>query len=112
MNENIIKVYAKVDENDVIISINSSIFLSDTSDYIIIASGYGDKFVHAQSNYLEKGLSDEQGRYNYKYIDNSLIELTEEEKQELFTQPTPEPTEQEKINAQLMLEIAMLKAGV
>ena len=107
-----IKVYAKLDENNVIISINSSIFLKDTTDYIEIDEGMGDKFVHAQGNYLSKGLIDEQGRYNYKYVDETLVELTDEEKEVLFPKPTPQPTEQEIINAQLMLEIAKLKAGV
>lgn len=107
-----IKVYAKLDENNVIISINSSIFLKDTTDYIEIDEGMGDKFAHAQGNYLSKGLIDEQGRYNYKYVDETLVELTDEEKEVLFPKPTPQPTEQEIINAQLMLEIAKLKAGV
>lgn len=107
-----IKVYAKLDENNVIISINSSIFLKDTTDYIEIDEGMGDKFAHAQGHYLSKGLIDEQGRYNYKYVDETLVELTDEEKEVLFPKPTPQPTEQEIINAQLMLEIAKLKAGV
>lgn len=106
-----IKVYAKLDENNVIISINSSIFLKDTTDYIEIDEGMGDKFAHAQGNYLEKGLTDEQGRYNYKY-DKKLVLLTDEEKEVLFPKPTPQPIEQDIINAQLMLEIAKLKAGV
>ena len=106
-----IKVYVKLDENNVITQINSSIFLKDMTDYICIDEGMGDKFAHAQGNYLEKGLIDEQGRYNYKF-DNGLVELTDEEKEVLFPKPTPQPIEQEIINAQLMLEIAKLKAGV
>lgn len=106
-----IKVYAKLDENNVIISVNSSIFLKDATDYIEIDEGMGDKFAHAQGNYLEKGLTDEQGRYNYKY-DKKLVLLTDEEKEVLFPKPTPQPIEQDIINAQLMLEIAKLKAGV
>lgn len=109
-----IKVYAKLDENNVIISVNSSIFLKDTTDYIEIAKGSGDKYAHAQSNYLDKDIMDEQGRYNYKYYRKKVVELTEEEKETLFPvqESTVEPTGQEQINAQLMLEIARLKAGV
>lgn len=111
-----IKVYVKLNENNVITQINSSIFLKDTTDYVEIDEWQEglprDKFAHAQGNYLEKGLIDEQGRYNYKYVDETLVELTDEEKEVLFPKPTPQPTKQEIINAQLMLEIAKLKAGV
>ena len=106
-----IKVYVKLNENNVITQINSSIFLKDTTDYICIDEGMGDKYAHAQGNYLPKGLTDDKGRYNYKY-DKKLVLLTDEEKEVLFPKPTPQPIEQEIINAQLMLEIAKLKAGV
>lgn len=75
-----IKVYVKTNENNEIIEINSSIFLADTTDYIEIDSGYGDKYAHAQGNYLEKGLCDEQGRYNYKLVDGEVVEVAEEDK--------------------------------
>lgn len=111
-----IKVYVKLNENNVITQINSSIFLKDTTDYVEIDEWQEglprDKFAHAQGNYLEKGLFDEQGRYNYKWYRNKLVELSDEEKEELFPKPTPQPIEQEIINARLMLEIAKLKAGV
>ena len=104
MEENKIKVYAKLDENNVIISINSSIFLKDTTDYIEIDEGKGDKFVHAQGNYLSKGLIDEQGRYNYKYVDETLVEWTEEEKQEKYPLISNEKTAQEeKLNNMILM---------
>lgn len=95
--ENKIKVYVKLDENKVITQINSSIFLNDLTDWIEIDEGTGDKYAHAQGNYLEKGLTDEQGRFNYKY-DEKVIELTEDEKATLFPEPTPEPTDAEVLN--------------
>lgn len=85
-----IKVYVKVNENNEIIEINSSIFLADTTDYIEIDSGYGDKYAHAQGNYLDKPLTDEQGRYNYKLVDGVVVEIAEEDK------PTIEPQTIEK----------------
>lgn len=100
-----IKVYVKLNENNVITQINSSIFLKDMTDYICIDEGTGDKYAHAQGNYLEKGLTDEQGRYNYKY-DKKLVLLTDEEKEELFPTPTPQPTNDERLEA---LESAMLE---
>lgn len=99
-----IKVYVKLDENNVITQINSSIFLKDTSDYVEIDEWQEglprDKFAHAQGNYLPKGLTDQNGKYNYKF-DNGLVELTDEEKEVLFPAPKPQPTELEKLDARL-----------
>lgn len=106
MNENI-KVYVKLD-NNIVVSINSSIFLQDTKDYVEIDNGQGDKFAHAQGHYLEKGLVDEKGRYNYKLIDNVPTLLTDEEKEELFPAQSNEdvPTIDERVET---LESAMLE---
>lgn len=97
-----IKVYAKINEQNIITDINSSIFLDSIEGYIQIDEGSGDKYAHAQGNYLDKRLIDESGRFNYKYVNNRLVELTEEEKKELFPIQKEQPTEQEKINAQLL----------
>ena len=68
--EDIIKVYVKLDANNSIIEINSSIFLEDTTDFVEIDTSENkenrDKYAHAQGNYLENGVFDEQGRPNYK----------------------------------------------
>ena len=97
-----IKVYAKLDNHNVITEINSSIFLDNVEDYICIDEGNGDKYAHAQGNYLEKPLIDFQGRYNYKILEDQLVELTEEEKEKLFPSPTSQITDQKKLNAQLL----------
>ena len=55
-----IKVYIKTTENNEICEINSEIFLEDTTGYIMIDEGSGDKYAHAQSNYLEKRIYDDQ----------------------------------------------------
>ena len=104
--ESKIKVYVKLDENKVITQINSSIFLKDTADWVEIDSGNGDKFSHAQGNYLEKGLMDGNGKFNYKF-DNGLIELTDEEKETFFPTPTPEPTQLDIIEAQVTYTAVM-----
>jgi hypothetical protein len=70
------KVYVKLDSNKVVTAINSSIFLTDPSGWTEIDSGEGDKYVHAMSQYLPKGLTDEFGFFNYKY-NNGLIENTD-----------------------------------
>lgn len=68
-----VKVYIKVDENNNIIAINSSIFLKDTTNWIEIDEGFGDKFCHAQGNYLEKPIKDIKNDWNYKYINNKIV---------------------------------------
>lgn len=95
-----IKVYIKLDSNKVVKEINSSIFIRNPTDFIEIDEGYGDKFSHAQSQYLEKGLIDEKGRYNYKY-DTALVELTEEEKNILFPPIELQPSEVELLKTKL-----------
>lgn len=104
------KVYVSL-QDGYITSINSEIFLSQEKIKTMteIDKGQGDKYAHAQSQYLEKGLVDEQGRYNYKYVNGKVVEVTEADKPTI-EEPKAVPTEQEKINAQLMLQIAQLKA--
>jgi len=90
MEENTIRVYVQVDSNNVVIDINSSIFIQDVTDYIKTYEGNGDKYAHAQGSYLEKGLMDSNGKYNYKLVEGKVIELTDEEKATLFqTQAIP-----------------------
>lgn len=89
------KVYVKTDSNSVITEINSDVFLSDVEGYTMIDEGVGDRFAHAQGNYLEYGLMDDKGRYNYKLQEGNVVELTEAEKQELFHDPEPTPSDTE-----------------
>lgn len=99
-----IKVYIKTNDNNEIIQVESSVFLLDTTGYIEIDSGLGDKYAHAQSQYLEKSLTDNQGRYNYKLVDGEVVEILEDEKTEIKT--TPQITTEERLSA---LEAAMLE---
>lgn len=66
------KVYIKINEYGVITAINSSAFLSDTTDWIEVDEGYGDRFHHAQGNYLLTSLIDENGFYQYEYEDGVI----------------------------------------
>lgn len=105
------KVYVKLNEDKCITSVNSEIFLSNEEMQAMknIDEGEGDKYVHAQSQYLENGLIDKYGRYNYKYVEGKVVEVAEGDKPTI-EEPKAVPTEQQKINAQLMLQIAQLKA--
>lgn len=104
------KVYVSL-SNGYITSINSEIFLSQDEIQTMteIDKGQGDKYAHAQSQYLEKELVDEHGRYNYKYVEGKVVEVAEADKPTI-EEPKAVPTEQDKINAQLMLQIAQIKA--
>ena len=73
MINQLIKVYAKVNENNEIIDVGSSIFIKDLNGWIKIDEGFGDKYAHAQSQYFDKPLINENGVYNYKYINNKII---------------------------------------
>lgn len=108
--ENEYKVYVSLLDG-YITSINSNIFLSQEEIQTMteIDQGQGDKYAHSQSQYLDKELVDEHGRYNYKYVEGKVIEVAEEDKPKV-EEPKAVPTEQDKINAQLMLQIAQLKA--
>ena len=108
--ENEYKVYVSL-QDGYITSINSEIFLSqeEMSTMTEIDKGQGDKYAHAQNQYLEKGLVDEHGRYNYKFVEGKVVLVAEADKPTI-EEPKSEPTEQDKINAQLMLQIAQLKA--
>ena len=65
------KVYVRTDSGGIITDINSSAFIS----------GDGcDRFHHAQGNYLEAGLTDGDGLYNYKLVGGVLVLRSDEEK--------------------------------
>lgn len=73
-------VYAKTNENGIITAINSSAFISDATYWTEIDEGEGDKYHHAQNNYLSAGLMDENGIFNYKLTDGNPELRTAEEK--------------------------------
>ena len=82
MDENITsyKVYAKINADGIITAVNSSVFLSDVTGWTEIDEGEGDKYHHAQNNYLSAGLTDENGIFNYKLTDGKPVLRTAEEK--------------------------------
>lgn len=82
------KVYVRLDENNTIVEINSNVFLDDLTGWTCIDEGEGDKYAHAQGNYVTGGLFDEQGRYKYKLHNNKLKERTEEEKGTVEREPS------------------------
>lgn len=70
-----IKVYVKVNENKEIVEVGSSIFITDLNGWVEIDSGFGDKYAHAQSQYFDKPLINEDGKYNYNYKNGKIGEV-------------------------------------
>ena len=95
-----IKVYAKISENGMVQNLNSDAFLSDTMGWTQIDEGDGDRYHHAQGNYLPGPLVDEHGRYRYKLVDGAVVERTAEEIAADIL-PTPEPSLAERNRADI-----------
>ena len=74
-------VYVKTNDNDIIIAINSSAFITNYDRWTLIETNVqGDKGHHAQNNYLPVGLTDENGIFNYKLTDGKPVLRTNEDK--------------------------------
>lgn len=76
------KVYVKTTSDGYIDDINSSCFLLDTTGWVEIDEGSGDKYHHAQGNYFDKLLRTIYGAYNYKLVNGAIEECTEDEIEE------------------------------
>lgn len=105
--ENEYKVYVSL-QDGYVTSINSEIFLSqeEMDTMTEIDKGQGDKYAHAQGLYLGKGLVDEHGRYNYKFVEGKVIEVAEAEKPTI-KEPEQQATAQDRIEAQVMYTAMM-----
>ncbi len=103
---NLIKVYVKVNENNCVTDVNSSVFLDSVSDWLEIDEGLGDKYSHAQGNYFDTSLMNEQGIYIYKWTGTEVVKRTDEEIQaDIDALPTQKPSETEMLKAQLNAQI-------
>lgn len=83
------KVYVLPDEQNRVTAINSGEFIADLSGWVQIDEGEGDKFHHAQNNYLSKPIADERGIYRYKLEDGEVVERTAEEMDADYVPPAP-----------------------
>lgn len=102
-------VYIKTDEHGRVIEINSSAFLTDTNGWTEIDCGTGDRYHHAQGNYLDNSLYTDDGIYQYKLVDGAVVERTAEEiAADLAEQPAPGLTPEERI-VELEDELAATK---
>lgn len=91
-------VYVKTDETGRIVAVNSDAFLSSLDGWQKIAEGNGDKFHHAQGNYLDFPLADENGVYRYE-LKNGKIKERKKKDMEADVQARPkQPTDRERID--------------
>lgn len=80
MDEAMSRVFILIDDNKRIVRIEGEYTLPlDLTGWILIDEGYGDRYNLAQSHYLEKGLTTEDGIYQYKYVNDEVTERTAEE---------------------------------
>ena len=93
------RVFALTDERDRILDVNSDAFLDDPSGWVQIDEGVGDRYHHAQGNYLPKPKYDERGIPRYKLQDGKAVERTPEEIDADYTPPKVEPTAKELLAA-------------
>lgn len=111
-------VYVKPDDQNRIVAVNSSAFLTDLTGWVEIDSGYGDRHHHAQGNYFDKPIMDMRGIWRYKLVDGKPVERTQEEMDADYTEPV-QPTNIEKRvktvegkTAELEESLEMLLSGV
>ena len=90
-------VYVKTDGTGRITAINSDVFLPDKDGWVCIDEGWGDRYHHAQGNYLDKPLMDERGVYRYKLVNGKAVERTQEEMDADYVPPEINLTQAERI---------------
>ena len=81
------RVYILTDENDNIIRLEGEYSLPDNLDgWTLIEEGEPcDRLNLAQTHFLEKPIINDNGEYNYKYVNGEIVDHRPPE-------PTPEPS--------------------
>ena len=92
-------VFVNSNASGYITEVNSSAFLPDTTGWVEIDKGSGDKYHHAQNNYFDQPIRTESGVYRYKLVDGKPVECTAEEiaAQKEANKPEPVPTTEERL---------------
>lgn len=102
------KVLVQTDDAGRVTAINSDAFVSGDG-WTQIDEGEGDRYRHAQNNYLLKPLMDERGVYRYKLVDGLVAQRTQAEMDADFdARPAPEPTAEERERTLLKAQIQAL----
>ena len=114
MEQNTYKVYARLDSAGNITAVHSSAFLDDHTDWTLIDEGTGDRYHHAQGNYLDGGLYTPDGIHLYRWDGTQVIHRTEEEIEADRAAIPPVIDPQEDTDAMLVdheLRLALLELG-
>lgn len=82
-------VYIRVDDAGRVVGVNSSAFVRGTNGWTAIDAGRGDRYHHAQGNYLPGPLVDERGICRYKLDGGAVVERTQEEMDADWVEPEP-----------------------
>lgn len=102
------KVLVQTDDAGRVTAINSDAFVSGDG-WTQIDEGEGDRYRHAQNNYLIEPLTDERGVYRYKLVDGLVAQRTQAEMDADFdARPALEPTAEEKERTLLKAQIQAL----
>ena len=104
-------VYVKADEQGRIIAINSSEFLDDTTGWTLVDEGVGDRFHHAQGNYLAQPIMTNKGAYRYKLVNGEILQRAEEEMVQDMADEDAMPTLENRVGV-LEEALDMILTGV
>lgn len=92
------KVLVQTDDAGRVTAINSDAFVSGDG-WTQIDEGEGDRYRHAQNNYLLEPLTDERGVYRYKLVDGLVAQRAQAEMDADFDAlPAPPLTTEERVN--------------
>ena len=93
------KVLVRVDDAGRVVEINSSAFITNTDGWVEIDSGWGDRYHHAQGNYLESPLIDERGLFLYKLENGQVVKRSAAEVEADYKPQPTAPTQEERLAA-------------
>ena len=93
------KVLVRVDDAGRVVAINSDAFVADADGWTEIDSGWGDKYHHAQGNYLESPLIDERGLFLYKLENGQIVKRSAAEVEADYRPQPFAPTQEERLAA-------------
>ena len=95
-------VYILLDASNRILNVESSAFLPDTTGWVQIDEGTGDRYHHAQGNYFPVPLYDDRGIPRYAYVPDGSPKWRERTKEEMdadYVPPEPVPPLEDRVDA-------------
>lgn len=106
------KVYVLPDSSGYITRIDGGYTIGNIKDFagwVMIDDGYGDRYNLCQGNYFPQPIITDGGAYRYKLVDGVPTECTTGEiaAQEEALKPVDEPTQEDRIEAQVMYTALM-----